>query len=906
MLQLRDGQAPATAIYRADYEAPAWWIDTVDLTFDLDPAKTRVLSKMRVRRNPDVTAQPLRLDGDELNLARVMVNGGGTSFKMDGDQLVLENLPEGHEPVELEIFTTCCPAKNTKLMGLYVSEDTFFTQCEAEGFRRITYFLDRPDVMAMYTVTLRASKAQYPVLLSNGNLVESGDLEDGRHFAKWVDPHKKPSYLFALVAGNLVAREQKIKSRAGNEHLLQVFVRPGDLEKTEHAMNSLMHSVAWDEARFGLSLDLDRFMIVATSDFNMGAMENKGLNIFNTKYVLASQATATDTDYANIESVVGHEYFHNWTGNRVTCRDWFQLSLKEGLTVFRDQEFSMDMAGAASARAVKRIDDVRVLRTVQFPEDAGPMAHPVRPDSYIEINNFYTVTIYEKGAEVVRMQHNLVGREGFAKGMKLYFERHDGQAVTCDDFSQAIADANPESALAENLQQFRRWYSQAGTPVLKAVGQYDAAAQTYTLTLSQSCAPTVGQSEKLPFVIPVQMGLLTAAGQAIALQLQSEEAAQGTSRMLVLTEAEQSFVFANVPEAPVPSLLRSFSAPVVLDCEFSDADLLTLLAHDSDPFNQWEASQRLGLRYALKFIAASADTESANDQFGTEILPADFVQAMRRVLQDDKLDAAFKDLVLTLPSESYIAEQLAEVDPQRVHTVREAMILQLASSLLPAWEAAWESNRDTGAYTPDHVSAGRRALAGRALSMLCLNAVQTGDTIWPGKAYQRCKDAGNMTDRMAALAALVYSASPLAEQALQRFHALFKNDALVLDKWFALQGAASDRGGNVLPAVQALMKHPDFQIKNPNRARSLIFSYCNNAGAFHRADAAGYAFWADRVIEIDGFNPQVAARLTRVMDRWKKLPEPYRAAARTALERVAAKTDLSNDVREVITRALAD
>lgn len=906
MLQLRDGQSPATAIYRADYEAPAWWIDTVDLTFDLDPAKTRVLSKMRVRRNPEVPAQALRLDGDELNLARVMVNGGGTSFKMEGDQLVLENLPEGNEPVELEIFTTCAPIKNTKLMGLYVSEDTFFTQCEAEGFRRITYFLDRPDVMAMYTVTLRASKALYPVLLSNGNLVESGDLEDGRHFAKWVDPHKKPSYLFALVAGNLVAREQKIKSRAGRDHLLQVYVRPGDLEKTEHAMNSLMHSVAWDEARFGLSLDLDRFMIVATSDFNMGAMENKGLNIFNTKYVLANQATATDTDYFNIESVVGHEYFHNWTGNRITCRDWFQLSLKEGLTVFRDQEFSMDMAGSASARAVKRIDDVRVLRTVQFPEDAGPMAHPVRPDSYIEINNFYTVTIYEKGAEVVRMQHNLVGREGFAKGMKLYFERHDGQAVTCDDFSQAMADANPDSPLAQNLQQFRRWYSQAGTPVLKAVGQYDAAAQTYTLTLSQSCAPTVGQAEKLPFVIPVQMGLLTASGQQIALQLQGEEAAQGTSRMLVLTEAEQRFVFTNVTEAPVPSLLRGFSAPAVLDCEFSDTELLTLLAHDSDPFNQWEASQRLGLRYALNAIAAPADAASVSGQFGSDIFPADFIEAMRRVLLDDKLDAAFKDLVLTLPSESYIAEQLAEVDPQRVHAVREAMILQLATSLQAEWEAAWEANRDTGAYQPDHVSAGRRALAGRALSMLCLNAAQTGDIVWPGKAYQRCKDAGNMTDRMAALAALVYSASPLAEQALQRFHALFKNDALVLDKWFSLQGAASDRGGDVLPAVKALMKHADFQIKNPNRARSLIFSFCNNAGAFHRADAAGYAFWVDRVIEIDGFNPQVASRLARVMDRWKKLAEPYRSAARAAIERVAAKPDLSNDVREVITRALAN
>ncbi|WP_208299947.1 aminopeptidase N, partial [Aquabacterium sp. A08] len=467
MTSLREG-APAV-VKREDYTAPAFVVDTVDLTFDLDPAKTRVLNKMRLRRNPGVAAQPLRLDGEDLNLARVLVNGAGTSFKLDGNQLVLEKLPEGDEPFELEIFTTCQPAKNTQLMGLYVSQGTFFTQCEAEGFRRITYFLDRPDVMASYSVTLRADKAAYPVLLSNGNLVAQGDLDDGRHYAQWVDPHKKPCYLFALVAGNLVHREQKIVARNGSEHTLQVYVRAGDLDKTEHAMNSLMASIAWDEARFGLPLDLERFMIVATSDFNMGAMENKGLNIFNTKYVLANPATATDTDYANIESVVGHEYFHNWTGNRVTCRDWFQLSLKEGLTVFRDQEFSMDMAGSPSARAVKRIEDVRVLRTAQFPEDAGPMAHPVRPDSYAEINNFYTVTVYEKGAEVVRMQQTLVGdaadpsgRAGFARGMQRYFERHDGQAVTCDDFAQAMADANPGSDLARLLPQFKRWYSQAG------------------------------------------------------------------------------------------------------------------------------------------------------------------------------------------------------------------------------------------------------------------------------------------------------------------------------------------------------------------------------------------------------------------------------------------------------------
>ncbi|OYU43506.1 MAG: aminopeptidase N, partial [Burkholderiales bacterium PBB4] len=589
MMNLRDQDAAPVVIHRADYTPPAFWIDTVDLAFDLDPAKTRVLSKMRLRRNADVPVQALRLDGEELNLARVLVNGQGTSFKIEGSQLVLENLPEGNDPFELEIFTTCAPNKNTSLSGLYVSNDSFFTQCEAEAFRGITYFLDRPDVMASYTVTLRADKAKYPVLLSNGNLVEEGKLDDGRHFAKWVDPHKKPCYLFALVGGTLVAREQRITSRSGHDHLLQVYVRPGDLNKTEHAMNSLMASVAWDEARFGLPLDLERFMIVATSDFNMGAMENKGLNIFNTKYVLASQATATDADFDGIESVVGHEYFHNWTGNRITCRDWFQLSLKEGLTVFRDQEFSQDMCANASARAVKRIEDVRVLRTAQFPEDAGPMAHPVRPDSYIEINNFYTVTIYEKGSEVVRMMQTLasegaddaLGRKGFAKGMKLYFERFDGQAVTCDDFAQSIADANPNSALARLLPQFKRWYSQAGTPRVAATGAYDATAQTYTLHFTQSCAPTAGQSSKEPFVIPVKLGLVGNSGAALPLQVQGGAATSADSHVLVLTNPAQSITFTGVTEEPVPSILRGFSAPVVLSFDYSDAQQLTLLAHDS-------------------------------------------------------------------------------------------------------------------------------------------------------------------------------------------------------------------------------------------------------------------------------------------------------------------------------------
>ncbi|MBO9515068.1 MAG: aminopeptidase N, partial [Variovorax sp.] len=654
-----------------------------------------------------------------------------------------------------------------------------------------------------------------------------------------------------------------------------------------------------DEARFGLSLDLDRFMIVATSDFNMGAMENKGLNIFNTKYVLANQATATDADYSNIESVVGHEYFHNWSGDRVTCRDWFQLSLKEGLTVFRDQEFSQDLCAEASARAVKRIEDVRVLRTAQFPEDAGPMAHPVRPDSYIEISNFYTVTIYEKGAEVVRMMQTLVGRKGFERGITLYFERHDGQAVTCDDFAQAIADANPESDLARLLPQFKRWYSQAGTPRLKAHGVYDTAARSYTLSFVQSCPPTPGQPNKEPFVIPVNIGLLGADGRELPLQLEGESEATRGTRTLVLTRAGEQVTFVGLDEEPVPSILRGFSAPVILDYEYTDAQLLTLLAHDADPFNRWEAGQRLALRAALHAIATPA---------GTHEQPLDeaFVEAMRSVLRHPQLDAAFKELVLTLPSETYIAEQLEVVDPQRVHAVREAMRAQLATALFADWEQAYEQNRDTGAYTPDPVSSGRRALAGMALSNLCLAARASGDAVWPGKTLQRFKDAGNMTDRFNALSALVSSGHALAAQALARFHEIFKNEALVIDKWFSLQAGAPDRGGDVLPLVKQLMKHPDFSIKNPNRARSVIFSYCNaNPGALHRTDAAGYVFWSDRVIELDAINPQVAARLARALDRWSKLAEPYRSAAREAIARVAARPDLSKDTLEVVTRALA-
>jgi len=886
---MREGTAPL--IRREDYAAPPFWIRKVDLTFDLDPAKTLVISRMQVERNADVAAAPLKLHGEDLTLTRCLVDGESVSFRHEDGCLVIDNLPEGS--FSLEIRNTCAPDKNTRLSGLYTSGGGFFTQCEAEGFRRITFYLDRPDVMAEYSVLIRASKAAYPVLLSNGNLVEQGDLDNGRHFARWHDPFPKPSYLFALVAADLVAREQHIRSRSGKDHVLQVYVRRGDLDKTEHAMNSLVASVVWDEARFGLPLDLERFMIVAVHDYNMGAMENKGLNIFNTKYVLASAATATDNDFSAIESVVGHEYFHNWTGNRITCRDWFQLSLKEGLTVFRDQEFSMDMVASASARATVRIANVRSLRQVQFPEDAGPMAHPVRPDSYVEINNFYTSTVYEKGAEVVRMMQTLVGREGFERGMTLYFERHDGHAVTCDEFAQAIADANPQSELARLLAQFKRWYSQSGTPKVTARGRYDAPSRTYTLGLEQSSNDATNE----PFVIPLAMGLVGRDGQALPLRLEDEaEGATATSRVLVLSEARSFFTFVGVDQPPVLSLLRGFSAPVVLVDGLNDADLLVLLRHDGDPFNRWEAGQRIALN---RLLAAVRSGEPV-------LLDAGFIDAMRDVLHHPSLDAAFKELVLTLPSEAYVAEQLGVVDPAKIHAAREEMKRSLARELRADWEWAFEAHQVIGGYSPDPVSSGRRALANLSLLMLCLDAAERGDSVWPGRAYQRFKDASNMTERQGALVALLFSGSSLAEAAVERFYATFEDDPLVIDKWFSLQASAPEQGNRVFERVQRLMRHPAFSVANPNRARSVIGAFClANPGSFHRADGAGYALWADRVLELDALNPQLASKIARSLDRWTQLAEPYRQAARTAIARVAANPKLSTDVSEIVSRALS-
>ncbi len=887
----------AATIFRHDYVEPSFWVDTVELGIDLEPGATRVAARSVLKRNPAAKQRDLVLNGEELELVVIRMNGKTLNkrhYHLADGQLTIVNPPD---LVTLEIETLLQPEKNTSLMGLYVSNGNFFTQCEAEGFRKITFFPDRPDVMATYRVMLRGDKARYPVLLSNGNLVEQGDLGDGRHYALWEDPFKKPSYLFALVAGQLVCEEQTLRLQSGRDVLLQVWVEPGNLDKTAHAMESLVKSIRWDEERFGLELDLDRFMIVAVGDFNMGAMENKGLNIFNTKFVLANSRIATDTDYANIESVVGHEYFHNWTGNRVTCRDWFQLSLKEGLTVFRDQEFSADMIGSASGRAVKRIEDVRVLRQAQFPEDAGPMAHPVRPDSYVEINNFYTVTIYEKGAEVVRMIQTLVGREGFRKGMDLYFARHDGQAVTCDDFRAAMADAN-----ARDLSQFEQWYSQAGTPRISARADYDAVAQTLTLELTQSCPATPGQPQKLPLHIPVAVGLLNAQGVDLPLQLAGatlpEEAqvhAVPTTMVLELTQPSQRFTFTSISAPPVPSLLRDFSAPVNLDFAYTDDELAFLFAHDSDPFNRWEAGQRLATRRLLT-LAGAGQGDLAYQVNAQDTL---LIGALRKLVNDKTLDPAFRELAISLPSEGMLAEQMAVIDPQSIHTARCALRRQLAQHLRADLLGAYQANHTPGAYRPDPLPAGRRALRNSVLSYLA----ELNDNTAHKLIQDQLEHASNMTDRVAALAAMVNHHVPGVQQALQQFYDEFTDEPLVIDKWFTLQAAAPV---TTVAAVRKLMQHPAFTLKNPNRARSLIFAFCNaNPAQFHVADGSGHAFWAEQVIALNAINPQVAARLARTMDRWRKYTPALQLSMQAALKKVAATKKLSKDVAEVINKSLA-
>lgn len=857
-------ETPITFL-RSDYKEPAYTIKSVDLDIALIPARTIVVNRMTMQRTTGGQGQSLVLHGEEQELVSVRINGEIIrEYELTPHTLTLHNLPDSFE---LSITSANAPDKNTSLMGLYVSNGNFFTQCEAEGFRKITYFLDRPDVMATYQVTLRALKNDFPVLLSNGNLIKQEELGNGWHSAVWQDPFPKPSYLFALVAGKLQAIQRTIKSQSGKEKLLQVWVESKDLDKTEHAMDSLIASIKWDEERFGLELDLDRFMIVAVGDFNMGAMENKGLNIFNTKFVLANPETASDVDYGNVESVVAHEYFHNWTGNRVTCRDWFQLSLKEGLTVFRDQEFSADQMGSESGRAVKRIEDVRLLRQVQFPEDAGPMAHPIRPDSYQEINNFYTVTVYEKGSEVVRMQQTLLGRDGFRKGMDLYFKRHDGQAVTCDDFVAAMADANQK-----DLGQFKRWYSQAGTPRVKVEESF--VAGTYQVTLTQSCPATPGQNKKEPFHIPLLYRLI------------GEESSP--EQLFELTEPSQTITVTGLSKKPVLSINRNFSAPIVLDFEQSESELLTLLKEDDDAFNRWEAAQKLFMQSILN---------------GKE-LDAELVTALRAILRNPDLDPAFKDLLFTLPAESYLYEQVSVIDPQAIHQARRQVRQQLATALEDDWLWAYQEHQTPGSYKPDAKSAGKRSLKNLSLHMLA-DASHVNANELASAQYQ---SANNMTDQYGALAVLVNFSLSHATSSLSNFHERFKSDALVIDKWFALQATRQidfKQKQSVMHDVSNLRKHPDFNIKNPNRARSLIHAFCmNNPGAFHQPSPETYQFWAEHVIELNHINPQVAARLARALDRWKQFAPNYQVHMKSALEFISKQTNLSSDVAEVIQKAL--
>ncbi|MCC4118338.1 aminopeptidase N [Aromatoleum toluclasticum] len=890
----------APTIQRSDYTPLAWTIEDIELHFALDPAASLVTSRLRcVRRTSRV--EPLRLLGEELELVSVSIDGvpAGAGQVTRGEGWIEIALEAAK--AEVGVVTRTNPQANTALSGLYVSRGGFFTQCEAEGFRRITYFPDRPDAMTCFTVTLEADAAEYPVLLSNGNLVAQGALEGGRHFAKWVDPFPKPSYLFALVAAKLVALERRVKTASGREVLLQVWVEEGNLDRTPHAMDSLVHAMRWDEEVFGLELDLDRFMIVAVSDFNMGAMENKGLNIFNAKYVLAKPDTATDVDYENIESVVAHEYFHNWTGNRVTCRDWFQLTLKEGLTVFRDQQFSADMlalaageAGAASARAVKRIDDVRVLRAAQFPEDAGPMAHPIRPERYQEINNFYTATVYEKGAEVIRMLHTLLGAEGFRNGMDLYFSYHDGEAVTCDDFVDCMAEAN-----GYDLDQFMLWYSQAGTPRVKAAGAWDGASGSYTLTLSQHTPPTPGQPDKAPLVIPVAVGLIGPDGKDMPLSLEGENHGGATTRVLVLAEAEQTFRFVGLAAEPVPSVLRGFSAPVILELDESDERLAFRMAHDADAFNRWDAAQR----YAERVILALAAEAAAGRALA---LPAAFAQAFRALLNDAALDAAFRAQAAALPSETYLLERMEPADPAALRTALMYLMHELGKALAPDWLAICAAMEVAGEYRYHPGDAGRRALANLALKYLA--AAGVGDGL--ARAEDQFARFGNMTEGFGALAALVQSASPAREAALSRFHERYRDDALVLDKWFALQAAAwrwDAAAAPVLERVRELMGDPAFSLANPNKVYALLGSFFRaNPAEFHAPDGSGHAFWADQVIALDSRNPQVAARMARALENWRRFTPALRQSIRAQIGRVAATPGLSPDVAEIVGKALAD
>jgi aminopeptidase N len=872
-MRTETGTTPDQSIRLADYRAPDWLIGNVSLEFDLDPTVTRVKARIAFQRNPERAAEEpadLILDGRQLTLVTAAIDGKAIEPELtrDGLRAPAASLPDTSFTWECE--TEIDPQANTALEGLYMSNGMYCTQCEAEGFRKITYYPDRPDVMAPFRVRIEADRETAPVLLSNGNPIASGDLPKGRHFAEWEDPHPKPAYLFALVAGNLVSHDDSFTTASGREVALKVYVRPGDEDKCAYAMDSLKRSMHWDEQTHGCEYDLDLFMIVAVDDFNMGAMENKGLNIFNSKYVLASPETATDGDYERIESIVAHEYFHNWTGNRITCRDWFQLCLKEGLTVYRDQQFSGDERG----HAVKRIEDVKMLRARQFREDQGPLAHAVRPEEYIEINNFYTATVYEKGAEVIGMLRTLVGPQDYRKALDLYFQRHDGQACTIEQFRQCFEDAT-----GRDLTQFSCWWSQAGTPRIAV--EEDWQDGRYTLTLHQSTPPTPGQTEKQPLTIPVAVGLLGQNGDEVL-----------PTQVLELNESEQSFTFEGLGSRPIPSILRGFSAPVIIERKVSDADSAFLLTHDTDPFNRWEVGRNYAIRIALNLIAGAAQ------------IPDAWVDGMAAVLTDEAQDAAFRAVALEVPGIDEISRELAArgepADPDAIHAALSQMRRTLGNNLAAELTATYQANTTHCAYSPDALSAGQRALKNRCLTLL----TATGNEDTFALAERQFHTANNMTDSLPALTALVHEAAPGADHLLSDFHDRWQHDPLVIDKWLALQ--ASSPRPDTLARVEALTTHPSFDWKNPNKFRSLIAVLAvGNPVVFHRPDGAGYRFLADWLIRLDALNPQTAARVASAFETFRRYSPERQALMRGELERMAAIKTLSKNTREMVERMLA-
>jgi aminopeptidase N len=876
----------AVPVRLEDYRPPDWLVDTVNLDVSLEATATRVRATLALRPNPKAgTPAPLVLDGDGLNLVGLKLDGAPLAadhYAATPDGLTVAQPPP--QPFRLEIETLVDPTANTKLMGLYRSGVTFCTQCEAEGFRRITYFPDRPDVMAVYTTRIEADKATAPVLLANGNLVESGELSGGRHFAVWHDPFPKPSYLFALVGGNLSHIEDHFRTMSGRNVVLRIYVEPGKEERCHYAMDSLKRAMRWDEEVFGREYDLDIFMIVAVSDFNMGAMENKGLNVFNDKYVLASPETATDSDFAGIEAVIAHEYFHNWTGDRITCRDWFQLCLKEGLTVFRDQEFSADQR----SRPVERIGDVRMLRAHQFVEDAGPLAHPVRPNVYREINNFYTTTVYEKGAEVVRMIKTLLGPENFRKGMDLYFTRHDGEAATVEDFVQSFADA-----AGVDLGQFMLWYSQAGTPEVVITGAHDPRSKIYRLELAQAVPPTPNQPTKQPMVIPLRVGLVGADGRDLPLTLAGGRALERD--VIRLTKSADTLVFENVDQPPVLSINRGFSAPIKLVANVSPDELRFLATHDSDPFNRWQALQTLATRLLIDNVATARDGGALRTDAG-------LLDAFAATLADSSLEHAFVALALTVPSEADLAREIGrDVDPDAIFTVRRTLRADMGKHLGNALAERYQALASTEPYRPDAAGAGRRALRNVCLDLMVL-ARLPGAVALAARQYE---SADNMTDRMAALTTLSHCDAPERKAALDDFYARYAHDPLIVDKWLSLQAAIPEPA--TLDRVKSLTSHPAFSFSNPNRVRALIGAFAMaNQTQFNRADGAGYDFLVDTVLALDPKNPQVAARLLSALRSWRVLEPMRRGHAEAALRRVAQAPSLSRDVNDIVARTLAE